>query len=357
MIALVFCGDLKYCPYINRYLERLKELNADYKVYFWNRGGFELDCPENYVYYDSYSKLKKNKISKLIDFIRFRRWLLRTLKKDEPQKIIALSTLSALLLGKYLYSKKNSYIFDIRDFSYEHIGIVYKLEKKIIENSFFTAISSKGFKNFLPEYKYVIAHNFNRLEKQTNLKFKPSDGIINFVWNGSMRYFPFQTQYLNALKNDSRFQIVYHGDGPDINRYKKFCKENDIHNVMFTGSYNNNDKAVLLKNAHILNNCYGYLSKTVYEKVVKYAVSNRFYDGLNFHIPQVVEPTGFKKEWLEGEKLGVSFVPDEHFADNLYNYYKSIDAEKFDASCDKVLKEVLAEDNEYVSKIDEFIKK
>ena len=48
MIGLVFCGDLKYCPYIRRYIERLELASKDYKVYFWNRGGFDLDLPSNY---------------------------------------------------------------------------------------------------------------------------------------------------------------------------------------------------------------------------------------------------------------------------------------------------------------------
>lgn len=356
MIALVFCGDLKYCPYIKRYLERLDALNADYKVYFWNRGGFELNLSSKYLYFDSYSKLKKNKFLKLFDFFKFRCWLLKCLKKDQPEKVVALSTLSGLILGKYLYSQKGSYIFDIRDYSFEHLVPVYKAQEKIIRNSFFTAISSKGFKNFLPSYDYVIAHNFNRLEKQTDKFFSPANDVIRFVWNGSMRYFDFQTQYLLALKNDTRFQIVYHGDGPEIQRFKNFCHDNDIYNVEFTGPYNNSEKESLLKNAHILNNAYGFMGKTAHAKEVFYAVSNRFYDGLNFHIPQVVEPTGFKKDWLEREGLGVSFVPDEHFADKLYDYYKSINAESFDAACNRVLSEVLVEDNEYVEKIDEFIK-
>ena len=355
MIALVFCGDLKYCPYIKRYLERLDLKKVEYKVYFWNRGGFELNLPENYIFFDSYSKLKKNHLSKLIDFLKFRRWLLKKLKQENPKKIIALSTLSALILGRFLYTKTKSYIFDIRDYSYEHIKFVYKMEEKIIKNSFFTAISSKGFKNFLPVHKYIIAHNFNRSELQEKPEFIPTDGKINFVWNGAMRYFSFQTQYLKALKNDERFQIIYHGDGPEFEEFKVFCKNNNIHNVVFTGSYNNADKAKLLQNAHILNNAYGHLKESVYDNIVKYAVSNRFYDGLNFHIPQVVEPTGYKREWVEKEKIGVSFFPDDFFADKLYNYYKSIDAEKFNDSCNRVLKEVVDEDDEYVKKIDEFV--
>jgi len=75
MIALVFCGDLKYCPYINRYIERLEKANLDYKVFFWNRSRFDLNLSEHYSYFDEGSDLKSGKVQKLLDFFRFRGWL------------------------------------------------------------------------------------------------------------------------------------------------------------------------------------------------------------------------------------------------------------------------------------------
>lgn len=357
MIALIFCGDLKYCPYIRRYVERLEKMNVQYQVYFWNRSGIELNLGKNYVYFNSTSNMSKNKFLKFIDFVKFRFWLIKKLKEVNPKKIIALSTLTGVFLGKFLCSLKGKYIFDVRDYSYEHLSFFSKIERRIILNSCFTAISSRGFLEFLPKEKYVIAHNFNRLDVKQNTTFKPTKGKINFVWNGVIRYFNYQIRYLNALKNDSRFELIFHGDGPELDLFKEYCKNNRINNVLFTGAYDNFDKKTLLENAHILNNCYGYVEDKDASRKVKYAVSNRFYDGIAFHIPQVVEPFGFKTDWVAKSGVGVSFFPDEHFADNLYNYYKSIDARKFDAACDKVLNEVLAEDDEYVSKIDEFIKK
>ena len=42
MIALVFCGDLKYCPYISRYVERLENAKVDYKVILESRSFAQL---------------------------------------------------------------------------------------------------------------------------------------------------------------------------------------------------------------------------------------------------------------------------------------------------------------------------
>ena len=353
MIALVFCGDIKYCPYITRYIERLEKAGLNYTVYFWNRSNFSLNLSSKYVYYNHNSDLKKSKVQKLFDFIRFRKWLIQHLDRNQYERIIALSTLSGVLLGDYLYGRKGKYIFDIRDYSYEHIMPFYLIEKKVIENSAFTAISSAGFKEFLPIHEYVIAHNFNRNDIGSQYKFVKSDKRINVVWNGLMRYFDFQKKYLDALKNDPRFNVVYHGDGPELEKYKEYCKANGFENVQFTGAYVNSDKEKLLLEANILNNCYGYLHGA--GKKLKHAVSNKFYDGITYHIPQLVEPEGFKSQWVCESGLGVSYPPDKEFADKIYNYYQNINADTFNDICVNELKKIIIEDDVYISKIDSFI--
>ena len=47
MVALVFCGDLKYCPYITRYIERLEQNNVKYKVEAFT--GMEIEKINIYV--------------------------------------------------------------------------------------------------------------------------------------------------------------------------------------------------------------------------------------------------------------------------------------------------------------------
>jgi len=353
MIALIFCGDLKFCPYIKRYIERIEKHNAEYNVYFWNRGNFDLELPSNYYYCNLQSELSNGKLKKFVDFIGFRKWLIKELEIAKPEKIVALSTLTGIILGSTLYKGDAEYVFDIRDYSYEHIPIFYNIEKKVIKHSYFTAISSKGFETFLPNNNYVIAHNFNRADIMDYCVMNKSSGVINFVWNGVVRYFEYQKQYLDALKNDDRFQIIFHGDGPDLDNYIKYCNNNNFKNVCFTGSYDNSKKSEILSNAHILNNCYGYLFNA--GNRLKHAVSNRFYDGLIYRIPQLVEPVGYKSKWVLDSGVGTSMPVDDNFADCLYEYYRSIDCNEFNKQCEKELQKVIAEDDEYISKIDMFI--
>lgn len=352
MITIVFCGDLMYCPYIKRYTERLDLHNIEYEVLFWNRAGLQMQLPENYKFFDLQSDTGRNPLNKLTDFRKFRYWLKKCIKNDNPDKLIILSTMSGMVIADLLKSYKSKYIFDIRDYSYEHIRLFRKIESEIIKNSSFTSISSEGFKEFLPDEEYVIAHNFNRNDMIDQMPFKRKPFPINLVWNGMVRYFEFQKKYIDALANDSRFFMTYHGNGTDLGKYKKYCMDNNIKNVAFTGSYDNSEKAKLLSDAGILNNCYGSRD----DIKVKYAVSNRFYDALIYGIPQLVEPGGYKSNIIKKWNVGIDLNANEDFADKLYKYYMEIDEKDFNLNCKKALQTIINEDDVYINKIDEFIK-
>ena len=83
MISLIFCGDLKYCPYLARFTERLEKKLIPYRVLFWNRGSFNLNLPKNYVYYDSPSPESLEKMQKLKDFLGFRKWVVEQLNNNK----------------------------------------------------------------------------------------------------------------------------------------------------------------------------------------------------------------------------------------------------------------------------------
>ena len=351
MISVIFCGDIRYCPYLSRYTDRFDKANAEYEVLFWNRGAFQLDVPANYIYYDNPSAEDLGKAKKLIDFLGFRTWVKKQLKRSKPDGIVFLSTLSAVLLWDVAKKFNERYVFDIRDYSYENIGIFKKIESRIISNSYFTAISSKGFKAFLPEYEYVIAHNFNRNDMTVPYIFSKKKEPYEIVWNGTVRFFDYQKKYLDVFKNDSRFVMVYHGAGVDLEKYKQYCNENSITNVRFTGAYDNKDKAKLIQNATFLNNCYGGREGDE----LRFAISNRFYDGIVFHIPQIVEDGGYKAGETIRLKVGLGVEPTQDLPEKLYQYYNGLDVDSFNQYCESAISEVLLEDDNYIKRIDDFV--
>ena len=71
----------------------------------------------------------------------------------------------------------------------------------------------------------MIAHIFNRKDVYEGIQINKTDGTIRFVWNGLIRYFEYQKSYLDVLKNDNRFEIVYHGDGPELDLFREYCEK------------------------------------------------------------------------------------------------------------------------------------
>ena len=349
MITIIFCGDYKYCPYLKRYTERLDRLGKAYQVLLWNRGGFKLDLPDNYFCYDLQSPEDQGMARKAVDFYKFRRWILRHLKKYPADALIFLTTLVGVLLADKV--KKYPYIFDVRDSCYEQYGLFRRAEKRVVDNSVFTCISSPGFRAFLPEHDYVPCHNLSRTELPQKPPHRQMNDPIRIVWNGTVRYFDFQKYYLDAFKNDSRFRLVYHGLGTDLQMYQDYCRENDIRNVEFTGGYDNRDKPKLLQDADVLNNCYG----GQWADTLRYAVSNRFYDGLIYGIPQMVEPGGVKESLIGTGCAGIALAPGPDTPDRLYEYLQNLDRDRFSQDCAELLSGILQEDQQFTDRIDDFI--
>jgi hypothetical protein len=358
MVGIVFIGNIEYCPYLKKYEQALIENNVKYEVLFWNRENSKDKYPDNYLSFEKKMNNRKKKISKLLYFLQFALWLKRRIKSGEYDKLIILDTMSGMLLSKELLSKyKNKYIFDIRDYSYEKLRPFFKLEEKIINLSYFTCISSEGFKSFLPkDYQYILAHNFNYSDllnnKEKSFSKKKYGSKLNLVWIGSVRYYEHQATIINKLGNDRRFQIVFHGTGPDLERLQSYVEKKKIKNIKFTGKYNNDEKNSLLSNADIINNSYDI---NIGEEV-KYAIANKFYDGMVYRVPQLIEVGSYKQQKVEELSVGIGYdVNENDFPDKLYNYYFNIDERKFNENCTNELEKVLKDDQTYLRKIKEFI--
>jgi len=356
MVGIVFIGNIENCPYLSKYVKVLESENVSYEVLFWNRSGIAKKYDNNYISFNLKSDLKKKPINKILDFIKFRKWLTGEVERKKYKKLIILSTLSGVFIYSTLIKEyKYLYIFDIRDYSYEHIKPFKKIEDKIIRNSFFTCISSNAFKNFLTtDISYLLVHNYNSDEIKYKKIFskKAAESTLNLVFIGGMRYFNHQSSIIDRLKNDNRYNIIYHGRGVDLDKYKEYCAQNSIKNVRFTGEYDNSNKYKLLEDADILNNSYDM--KIGNE--VKYAISNKYYDGLIFGIPQLVEVGSYKHDKVSANGLGIGLdVNDENFANKLYEYYHSIDIENFNKSCIDEISRVIEDDDAYIKELKGFL--
>lgn len=352
-IGIVFIGDLLYCPYINEYIRILEGKNKSYDVLYWNRSGKESPEDERFLSFNKPSKLKKNKVSKLTDFFQYRQWLVRILYKNKYEKIIILSTLSGIILLPELMRMKGKYLFDIRDYSYEFFHLFYMAEKCLIKFSALTIISSKGFECFLPKHNYLYTHNLSVDNRDAYREYtlkKRNNQVINVVWMGAMRYFDYQKKLIKHLANDKRFELYYYGDGAEMDEYLFYTKENKYSNVHILGAYDNANKDELIRDADLLNNSYGPGNET------KYALSNKFYDGAFYHIPQIVETDTYKSSLAKKYGIGKSIdINNIRFADELYDWYVNIDTEQFNKGCNALMSVVLEQLQDTQKEIESFL--
>jgi len=353
MIAIVFIGDLKYCPYLSLYERELKKGNYEYEVLYWSREG-KKSSNNNYISYNYQSKLDSTNIMKLKGFYKFRKWLLSRMKNKKYKKIILLSTLSGIIIHDFLIKNyKNKYLLDIRDYSYESNRLFKFIESKVIKNSFITGVSSRGFLRFLPESdKYFIVHNHNENQAVEKTWEKKKTGTVNIVWMGALRYFEHQKKLIDALKNDNRFTLYYHGSGSDFEKYKMYVNNLDANNIYITGEYDNENKKSLLKNADILNNNYHNQN----QMETKYAISNKFYDSIYYAIPQLVETETYKSKITEEYQLGFSLdFNNENLGDEILMLYNQLSESKFNNNIKKLSKSVNRENNKYLEQINSFL--
>jgi hypothetical protein len=357
MVGIISIGDIMGLPFLHKYTKLLEDTGTRYEVLFWNRENLKYKLPKNYLSYNLKSRYNKSPYYKIFDFIKYSLWIRKQLKKRSYSKLIILTTLSGLFIFDLLLKKfSNKYIFDIRDYSYEHINFFKFIEKMIIKKSFFTCISSEGFKEFLPQgYDYIVTHNFSKDEIDNSIEFKKkkTNAKINVTFIGAMRYFDHQVKIIEKLAKDPRFTLTYHGTGSEFEKYKEYLDEKKITNVKLTGRYNNTDKKKLLKYTDILNN--SYITDKLIE--IEYAISNKYYDGLIYKIPQLVETNTLKQKITEENEVGIGIdVDNDNFAEILYQYYYSINPDKFNMQCKKTLSRIIDEDNKYSRSILTFIK-
>ena len=340
--ALIFVGNIEFCPYLNNYISILVEGKVDYTVYYWDRANMRSALGDNYQAFALESRLDKNKISKLLDFIQFRGWINKQLKRKNYDRIILLDTLSAFIVRNNL--RKDRYVLEIRDFSYENYGLFKRMEKRLVDSSYCTFVSSPGFYHFLPNSKqYILVHNIsNAIERENdNIKKNINECPIRIVWAGLVRYYLEQIFIISQLKNDSRIELYYHGSGPQKEKLERYCMENGIKNVFFTGHYDENNKQKLYEKADFILNAYD--PSVGYE--VKYALSNRFYDSVMMKLPQIVEEGSYKAELVRKNDLGI--IAGNNLKEDILDFFENYDRKEFAESCGMLYRQFL-NDNDIV---------
>lgn len=341
-------------PYLKYYEDVCKKLKVNYDRFLWDRdhdGGLEYSG--NTFLLHKICPFGKGKIYKILPMLEYRRNLLKVLKHGNYTHLVLINSLASFMIYNYvLENYKEHYIMDIRDYTYEKYSIYGRRINRLVSNSAFTTISSKGFLRFLDDNaKIVLNHNIsnlaNKIDEPTLLKRNPVS--IGFV--GSVRYQHENMQLIDSLKDNKKYELLFIGSIVNGCNLKSICEDKKIRNVFFDGKFNNIDKPKIYKNIDMINSIYGNFSMEVTT-----AVPNRYYDALLFKKPIITSKGTYLSELVENRGLGISIdVENDDIEEKISHYILHFDANKFVEACNTELNRVDFEQKEFIGKLEIFM--
>lgn len=351
---------LKFMPYMNFYLSCIDASAHEIHIVYWNRDLKDEDISKfqhHFLHeFKMYQEDDVAKSSKIASFLNYRRFVCNILDEIKFDKIIVLHTLPGILLLDRLKQQKNRYILDYRDSTYEYFLPFKYLIAKLVQWSNITFVSSDAFRRYLPRKysdKILTSHNI-LLDSLKHVNDKELFGVpskkMRIAFWGFIRHEDINIQLISLVSKDSRFELHYYGREQQVAKnLKKYVADNRITNVFFHGEYRPEERYDFIRYTDCIHNLY-------FDNNTKYAMGNKYYDGIIFRIPQVCMPDSFMGEMCRTSYVGVELNPFENnFLDNLYDYLKNINYSRFKSCCEKEVIRVMSEYELGVSVVKRFV--
>ena len=332
-IGLILPTNIAYAPYLKIYTHVLDQLDqVDYDIIYADKKG--LNEPAKYPF-----RVKTNdnegKISKLLYYYRFSRFILKALRKEKYDKLIVFGPQIALFIPRYLHKHyKGKFIMDYRDLSIEQNFM--KAYGRILDDSAYNMISSPGFKEYLPHRDdYIVSHNFDitTLEqaiqdvKDTPYQLtKATDGKYNVMNIGGIgiRHVEQDKEIIKALANDDRFVVTFSGRGFGVPILQEYAEEHKIRNVQFTGYYDKKDEPEIVKKATFIM-IYNSLAPNP-----RTAISNRFYNSIMFRKPMLTRLGTIQGDYAKDYGMGIAVPDTQRLGEELISYFEHFDWERYE---------------------------
>jgi len=359
-LALVCPANILYLPYVTSYIDIINDSSddnsIDYRILTWNR----LHIDENikgYTFNDKKIQHKRN----YWDYLKYKGFLLRHLKKEKYDKIIVFTLPLGYFLKNYLIKNyAGNYIFDIRDY---HKIFKYVKFDKLINHSSFTAISSPAFKRWLPETdkhekygkrgKYIVNHNtgINSVENlpAVNTDIKNKKYVISTI--GIIRHWDITEHFVNTLGNSPVFDLHFYGDGDMVENLKNHVKKKNFSNIKFYGRYNKEEEKTFYENADMIN-------VLNYDNNInlKTNLVNRLYNAAIYGKPLLALKGPYFSEQVAKFNLGLVVDSLNQIESEAVKYFNEFDIKMYEKNRVDFLTDVIEENELFKNSLLEFIK-
>lgn len=341
-----------YMPYILKYQKVFEKNGVEYDITCFDRDSTQRETQELNVF-TYHKKIGTKKWKKVFPYCTYISYVKKIIRKGSYDRIIVLTTVPAVLLYKTLtHTYPNRYIFDFRDYSYEKYGFYRRLVNCIVEKSFCSFISSKGFLHYLSTNpKINIVHNISNQDAGVLSAgaIDINNIIVGFV--GYVRYYDVNSQLIKQLKDYSNVRVQYYGTIYDDCDLKTYVLKNEITNVEFYDTYQNEQKPEIYSKLTFINSIYSLQSKEV-----AFAIPNRLYDAALYKKPIIVATNTYLEKIVTTYKIGFSIdLSKQNIYEEIRNYIKTYNAETFTQNCQKFLYEVFKDEQKFIHKVTQFI--
>lgn len=337
-ICFISFTNLYLCPYIDNYL---KNLDYSCDIYVWDRHCLDEKKGIHNVY--SFKKpIMDNgvgKISKLLAYLKYKKWLKKQIKRKKYDLIIFLQSIAAIFMSAYLFRTNIRYVIDIRDYSIEGNKILYLLEKKLLKRSVLNVISSPGYKEFLPSnIDYVLCHNYSL--QLFNEPFVKHTSPIRLSYIGLIRFHEINKKIIDLFLNDNRFEISF--IGKNALELQEYINKKRANNIILLDAFPPEDTFKYVRSTDCILNVYGN-----HNPLLDFALSNKLYLSAAFKKPIIVSSDTYMEKYSIGYGFGFALnFDDSNIKDKLFNFYSNLD-NSFEKNCSKFIDDVIKENEKF----------
>lgn len=353
-ICIVLPCNIYTAPFYKRYINIFKSIEAEFDLIYWDRADIlEETFADNTFKFEMPDEVNSGNSSKIFKYLKFNLFVKNILEKRKYDRVLILGSYAGIMaqLSSFLSSKySGKYWLDIRDYTFEKNRLYLRMMTKAIKSSHATVISSPGYKEFLPEWDYIQAHN---IDFDSINSFNPSNKIkddkIRISFIGLVRYYEQNKKLLEIFKNNSQFTLQYFGMNSEI--LEEYCQANEIHNVEFHGRFKPSETPYFYNKTDVVNNIYG---STGIELTT--ALSNKLYYAASAGIPILVS-----KDTLMADiscKYGFGYavdLSDMHLPKKLERWYLQLNQSKMFENCRLFMKSVEEDEIEFETRLINFI--
>lgn len=304
VFALIDCSipiNTRNQKIINSINSHVKD--AEIHIITWNREG---DNYSDSKYYHTFNQIAPyaNIYSKLKGLPDFRKFIGLVLEKINPNVIIA-SHWSNLVLVSGFKRKEQVLVYENLDLPTGRGFIRFlsrALERYSLKKVNLIVHASRFFKDFYPiGIPQIILEN--KPAYKPCVKDMTISSPLKIAFIGSIRYKNILMNLVDAVKNDKRYELYFHGGGEDLNEMLNYCR--NVSNVFFTGKYEYSNVVSFYHQSDIIWAAYPNKDYNVV-----YAISNKFHESLYVGVPCVFSNKTKLADFVKEENIG--FVVDPY---------------------------------------------